>query len=324
MNYVDYARKIFDTEIESLIKVKNSIGSEFSIFTEKIRNCVGRVIITGMGKSGHISKKIVATMQSLGIKAYFLHPGEALHGDLGLLTEDDLVIALSNSGETEEILNIIPSIEKIGSELISILGRPNSSLQEYSSCSIILPEIKEVFLESLVPTSSTTSFLVLGDALAVTVAESNGFDKTNFGIFHPNGMLGKKLTLRVGDLMLIDDENSSVLVGSTVKNATFEMCRKPIGGVSIVNKFNELQGVFTDGDLRRIMNSSPENAMERTIDEIMTKKPITLYEDTLVSEVADTIWSGKNKLSFFPVVDKNNKLIGALRIIDVIKCGLMG
>ena len=324
MGYINDAKNVFDIEIQALIDTKNAIGQEFEIFVEKIRNCAGRVIITGMGKSGHISKKIAATMQSLGIKSYFMHPGEALHGDLGLLTSEDLILAISNSGETDEILSLIPAIEKIGSDLICIVGRERSSLQKFSSCTMILPQMEEAFLGSLVPTSSTTATLVLGDALAVVVSKSKGFTTSDFGIFHPNGLIGKRLTLRVRDLMLVDDENSIISLGSTLEEVIFEMCRKPLGGVSIVNNSGKLEGVFTDGDLRRTLSTANTDIMKYKIDKIMTKKPLTLSENMLVSDVVELIKNERRKISFFPVIGAEDKLVGSLRVVDVIKCGLMG
>lgn len=324
MNYIEEAKRVFDIEIKSLLNTRDAIGPDFEIFVKKIRACTGRMIITGMGKSGHISRKIAATMQSLGIKSYFMHPGEALHGDLGLLTSEDLILAISNSGETDEILNLIPTIEKMNVDLISIIGRKNSSLEKYSSATIILPEMEEAFLESLVPTSSTTTSLVLGDALAIVVSKANGFTKSDFGIFHPSGMLGKRLTLKVKDLMLTGEDNSFVHTNSTIEEAVFEMCCKAIGGVGVIDKKGTLIGVFTDGDLRRSFTGLTKNSMNETIGSYMTTSPLSINENMLVSEVVEIIKNESRKISFFPVINDHNLLVGSLRVIDIVKCGLMG
>ena len=322
MNILEEINKVFEYELDAIRVTQNSINEEFYTFVDEIDNCQGHVIFTGMGKSGHICRKIVATMQSLGIKSYFLHPGEALHGDLGMLLKEDIIIALSNSGETEEILSILPTIKKIGSKFFCILGRANSTLQKYSTHTIIIPPIKEAYLNQLVPTSSTTVSLVIGDALAVTVAKKRGFSSNDFGVFHPHGLLGKRLTLTVEELMLKDNELSVVKTGSTIRNAIFEMCRTSVGGVCIVDNNNNLLGVFTDGDLRRLCKTSINNIMEENIDNVMTKDPLTFTCDILISDLINTYQTVNKLVSFFPIVN-NNKLVGELRLLDITNSGLL-
>lgn len=322
MSYLEDGQQVFDKEIKSLIDTRDSLDSSFSSMVEAILQCKGRIILSGMGKSGHIAKKITATMQSLGIKSYFMHPGEALHGDLGMVTGDDIIIALSNSGETDEILNLIPTIKKVGADLMCIVGRKDSTLERNSVLALILPPMEEAYLGSLVPTSSTTSMLVLGDALSVAVAKKRGFEAKEFSVFHPKGALGKRLTLKVEGMMIKGDENSTVLSRSTVKDAVLEMCNKPIGGTNIIDSEGYLLGVFTDGDLRRLFRRNPGGAMDVIIDEVMTKNPVCLSPDMLVYDSVKMI--KEKKVTFFPVVDEKKKLLGTIRLMDVARSGIMG
>jgi arabinose-5-phosphate isomerase len=322
MSYLEDGQQVFDKEIKSLIDTRDSLDSSFSSMVEAILQCKGRIILSGMGKSGHIAKKITATMQSLGIKSYFMHPGEALHGDLGMVTGDDIIIALSNSGETDEILNLIPTIKKVGADLMCIVGRKDSTLERNSVLALILPPMEEAYLGSLVPTSSTTSMLVLGDALSVAVAKKRGFEAKEFSVFHPKGALGKRLTLKVEGMMIKGDENSTVLSRSTVKDAVLEMCNKPIGGTNIIDSEGYLLGVFTDGDLRKLFRRNPGGAMDVIIDEVMTKNPVCLSPDMLVYDSVKII--KEKKVTFFPVVDEKKKLLGTIRLMDVARSGIMG
>lgn len=322
MSYLDDGRQVFDKEIKALIDTRDNLDDNFSAFANAIHECRGRVILSGMGKSGHVAKKITATMQSLGIKSYFMHPAEALHGDLGMITEDDIIVAISNSGETDEILNLIPTINKVGAELLCIVGRENSTLERNSSMTLILPPLEEAYLGSLVPTSSTTAMLVIGDALAVSVAKERGFEAKEFSVFHPKGTLGKRMTLMVEGMMIKGDENSTVSSGSTIREAVLEMCKKPIGGTNIIDSRGYLLGVFTDGDLRRLFSRNPDGAMDMIINDVMTANPICLSPKILVYDSIDIM--REKKASFFPVVDDNKKLMGTIRLMDVVRSGLMG
>lgn len=321
MSYLENGRQVFDKEIKALIDTRDSLDENFSLFADAIGKCEGRVILTGIGKSGHITKKITATMQSLGIKSYFMHPAEALHGDLGMVTEDDMVIAVSNSGETDEILNLIPTINKVGAELFCITGRNGSTLERNSRMAIVIPPVEEAYLGS-VPTSSTAVMLALGDALAVSVAKERGFQAKEFSVFHPKGALGKRLTLTVESLMIKGEENSKVSSGSTIRDAVLEMCKKPVGGTSIVDSEGYILGVFTDGDLRRLFSRNPDGAMDIVIDKVMTSNPMCLSPKILVYDTID-IMKEKN-VSLFPVVDDDKKLLGTIRLMDVTKSGLIG
>lgn len=323
MNVLQEGKRVINCEIEALTKIKDSLNSDFEFLVNEIIFCKGSTVITGMGKTGLICRKITASMQSLGIKSNFLHPSEGLHGDLGILTKDDIIIAFSNSGETDEILALIPSIKLIGAKLLSVVGHSNSTLQHLSMHSVVLPKIEEAFHGNIVPTSSTTAFLALGDALAVTVAYLKDFKETDFAIYHPRGQLGKRLTLTVDKIMIKGTENAVISEESTVREAVFEMCSKPIGGVNIINKERKLCGVFTDGDLRRLINSERQGAMDLKISTLMTERPMIFHHNLLVSDAIDLINANNKGYSFFPVVTSNNTLLGSVRMLDITKSGLM-
>ncbi len=321
MDILSTAKSAIDTEIDALNKTKEQLDDNFVNITNVINNCIGKVILTGMGKSGHIAGKIASTMSSIGVSAFYIHPGEALHGDLGIIQKNDVVLALSFSGETDEILNIIPAVQKIGAVILSIVGKCGSTLEKYSQYTFCLPEIKEIFLDNMVPTSSTTAMLAVGDALAVTVATMRNFTKNDFAIFHPHGTLGKKLTLKVGNLMKSGEENAVVLSGSTLQEAILEMCRKPIGCVNVVDFENHLIGIFTDGDLRRYINNNGQDFNMR-IDEIMTISPVIVMPELLVVDAVEKMKRENGFLSMLPVVE-DGYLKGTLHISDIIKVGLI-
>ena len=322
MQYLIEGRKVFNCECTAIKLMKESLDENFSKICKAVDNCSGRVCLTGMGKSGHICQKIVATMQSLGIKAYFLHPAEALHGDLGMLTSGDIVIAVSNSGETDEILGNIPTLQLLNIPIYSIIGKKNSTLEKFSKVSIIMPPFDEAYLESIVPTSSTTVSLMLGDAIAVAVAKRRGFSSKDFGLFHPRGTLGKRLTLRVETLMLKGEENAVIKSGSTIEDAVYEMCKKAVGGVNIISNNEKLLGVFTDGDFRRLHKNHLENINSIIIDSVMTKQPIILNPNDLVYDVIKDMKNFDRKVSFYPVAEEG-RLVGRLRLIDISKAGLI-
>ena len=319
---LDHARYLFDIQIKTLEKVKDSLNDEFISFLEKLSTCKGNIVFTGMGKSGHICRKIVATMQSLGIKTFFLHPAEGVHGDLGCLSSNDMIVAVSNSGETTEILNLLPSIEKIGLTLLCIVGNKNSTLYSKTPYHLLLPDIKEAYLDGLVPTSSTTATLVLGDTIAICLAESRNFNVSQFAIYHPRGTLGKKMTLKIKDIMVPISEDSVVLPNTTIRQVVYSMCKNQIGGIIVGNEHNKINGVFSDGDLRRLLNTKSGIALDDNICDVMCKKPITINEEDLV---IDTIHStlANYSVSFFPVLNKEEKIVGIVRIQDFVKSGLM-
>jgi arabinose-5-phosphate isomerase len=314
-------KETFYKESSCLESVKEGLDKSASEFVMELHRCRGRIVFTGMGKSGLVCRKIVATMESMGISAVFLHPAEGVHGDLGLVSDRDIVVCVSNSGETAEVLDLLPSLETIGCRIFSIVGREGSTLESKSERTIVMKGLREVYLD-MVPTSSTTATLVLGDAIAVELGKLKGFTQEEFGIYHPKGQLGKKLTMKVGDIMVKDTDNSVVLTGSTLEQAVFEMCRKPVGGVSVIDNNGRLLGIFTDGDLRRHLQKHKGMLSDEKIDNLMIRKPMSLHPEQLVSDAVNTVIS-KHTVSMYPVVDSDGKAVGTLRMLDVVKSGLI-
>jgi arabinose-5-phosphate isomerase len=312
------AKQVFETEVNALNLVKEAIDENFGRIVELISHCKGKVIVTGMGKSGHISRKIAATMSSLGTSSFFLHPAEALHGDLGMISANDIVIAISYSGESEEITRILPNIKIIGATIIGISGNAHSSLIRYSDYSFVFPRFNEACSMNLAPTSSTTVGMVWGDALAICLAKVYGFQENNYALFHPAGSLGKKLLIKVNDIMHAGDKNAVVMAGTKLKDAIIEMSSKAIGIINIVNERNELKGVFTDGDLRRTF-SSEVNVYDLSVDDVMNKTPLSIGPDTLAVD-ALKIMKDKN-ISALPIISDAH-LVGTVRVNDILGVGI--
>lgn len=320
MNYLEEARKVFDTEIEALEKMKNNLGSNFEKILRSISECKGKVIITGMGKPGHIARKIAATMSSLGTPSFFLHPAEALHGDLGMIREDDIIIAISYSGESEELTRLLSNIKVIGSKLIGITGNSDSTLIKYCDMYEVFPKFDEACNLGLAPTSSTTVTLVYGDALAVVASKIYGFNESNFGLFHPAGSIGKKLFIKVKDLMASGKNNAYVKSGVKFKNALVEMSQKGLGIINVIDNNNHILGVMTDGDLRRKLELGAD-IYNLTIDDIMTKTPLTVFEDELAIESLKYL--NKNNISSAPVINSKLELVGTIRLRDILNKGIV-
>ncbi len=318
IDILNEGKNLFDTEIEAMETVKNALDERFVEIVELICDCKGKVVITGMGKPGHIGGKIAATMASLGTPSFFLHPAEALHGDLGMLDEKDIVIAISFSGESEEVTKLIPSLKLIGVTLVGVSGNADSTLIKLSDYSFVFPPIKEACALNLAPTSSTTVALAFGDALAVCASKIYGFSEKNFALFHPAGSLGKKLITKVKDLMKSGEDNPVVCSNTQLKDAIVVMSKKALGIVNIV-KDDKLVGVFTDGDLRRTL-SKQIDVYNIIIDDLMIKNPIVVSPDILAVE-ALKIMNNKN-ISALPVLD-NNKLVGTIRINDITGMGIV-
>lgn len=319
MNILDEARELFDTEIHALELVKKSLDYRFEHIIDLIVNCTGKVVITGMGKPGHIGSKIAATMASLGTPSFFLHPAEALHGDLGMIEANDLVIAISFSGESEEITRILPNIKLIGATLVAISGNENSTLVSASNHSFIFPKFKEACSMNLAPTSSTTATLVFGDALAVCASKIYGFREENYALFHPAGSLGKHLLLKVSDLMYSGEKNAIVSVGTDLVDAIVEMSAKGLGVVNILNG-EKLVGVITDGDLRRTLYNK-KDIYNLSVDAVMTENPVVIYKDMLAIEALKIM--NKKVITALPIVDENHKLEGLVKINDIISAGIV-
>lgn len=313
------SKYVFETEVNAINLVKDALDERFVRIVELISKCSGKVIVTGMGKPGHVSRKIAATMSSLGTSSFFLHPAEALHGDLGMISANDIVIAISFSGESEEITRILPNIKLIGATLIGISGNKNSSLVKYSDYSFVFPKFNEACSMNLAPTSSTTVEMVLGDALAVCLSKIYGFHERNYALYHPAGSLGKKLLIKVNDIMHSGEKNAVVKVGTKLKDAIIEMSTKALGIINIVNQNDELMGVFTDGDLRRTFTREV-NVYNLLVDDVMVKIPIYIDSDMLA---VDALKMMKDKdISALPVIS-DNKLVGTVRVNDILGVGII-
>ena len=316
------SKNVFDIEIESLKKVEDALDKSYEKIVEIIMNCKGKVIFTGMGKPGHIAKKLAATFASLGTPSFCLHPAEAQHGDLGMIGKDDVVIAISYSGESEEITRILPNIKKIGAILVGISGNKNSTLIKESQYSFVFPTIEEACYMKIAPTSSTTATLVLGDAIAVTCAKEKAFTKKDFALFHPAGSLGKSLIYTVGDLMSVGKDNAVVNKKDSFEKALNEMCRTSLGMVNVIDDENKLIGVFTDGDLRRKL-AERINIYKLDLKDIITINPVTIRKDMLAVEALRIMIQGEKTVSVAPVVNDDNIVLGSLCAKDIIKAGIV-
>lgn len=319
MDLLAEARRVFDIEIDALEKTRDCLDATFSRILGSITSCRGKVVITGMGKPGHIATKLAATFSSLGTPSFYLHPAEARHGDLGMISADDVVIAISYSGESEEVIHIIPTIKLIGAELICITGNGSSTLARHSDIVQVLPQFGEACCLGLAPTSSTTAELCYGDALAVVASGIYGFNKADFAKFHPSGAIGKKLLTKVCDLMVTGAEVPSVRCGALLGNAISEMTQKSLGMVVVVDKNNYLQGIITDGDLRRCIDRRI-NIYTSVVDTIMTVSPKKIEKSGLAIDALNFL--KKNNINNLPVTDKDNHLVGAITWQIIIKNGI--
>jgi arabinose-5-phosphate isomerase len=314
--FIKTGKRVVEREARALDLLEKSIEESFSKAVEIIFAAKGRVIVSGMGKSGHIARKISATLASTGTPSHFLHPGEASHGDLGMITTGDVVILLSNSGETPELANVISYVHRFKIPLIGVASNASSSLLKNADVPITLPNAKEACNSDIVPTTSTTMTLALGDALAITLMEQREFTPERFRTLHPGGNLGAKL-ITVANIMHVDNEIPTVKSGTDMVSVFLEMSTKGFGAVAIINNSGALVGVITDGDLRRNI----QNLMSKTCDEIMTKKPFFIEKDTLASSALNLM--NDKKISSVFVLGKENKILGILHIHDCLRAGVI-
>jgi len=311
---------VIETELSAIKALKSRIDESFIKACELMLGCEGRVVVTGMGKSGHIGNKIAATLASTGTPAFFVHPGEASHGDLGMITPKDVVIALSNSGETGEILTIIPILKRLCVPMISITGKPNSTLATEADVNLQAQVEKEACPLGLAPTSSTTVALVLGDALAVALLDARGFTEEDFALSHPGGSLGRRLLLHVKDIMHTGEAIPVVNEDASLRDALLEITQKGLGMTAIVNQQHQVIGIYTDGDLRRTLDKNID-VHTAGIKEAMTANCKTIHEHILAAEVLTQMQ--QNKINAMLVVDDNNTLIGALNMHDLLRAGVV-
>jgi arabinose-5-phosphate isomerase len=314
------AAEILRIEADGLLSVIERLDENFVQAVEIIRHCKGKVVVTGVGKSGLICAKIAATLSSTGTPAFFLHSGDALHGDLGIVMPDDVVVAISNSGETDEILKLLPHFKHHSLKLIVITGNPESTLAKAGEVVLDVSVKQEACPLGLAPTTSTTVTLAMGDALAVVLLEQNGFNATDFAMRHPGGMLGRKLLLRVEDLMYRGERLPLVQEMTTVKEALFEITAKRLGVTGVVNDLQQLVGVLTDGDLRRGLESKGE-ILSLAARDLMTRNPKTIPGETLASE-AVAVMEQFPITSLFVLEHETKKPVGIVHLHDLIKVGL--
>ncbi len=313
------ALAVLNDEAEAVRNLARRIDDRFLEACRCILACKGRVIVTGMGKSGHIGSKLAATLASTGTPAFFVHPGEASHGDLGMITREDVVIALSNSGETDEILTILPLIRRLGVPLIAMTGNPGSRLGADATVHLDVSVEREACPLGLAPTSSTTAALAMGDALAVAVLDARGFTANDFARSHPGGRLGRRLLVHVADIMHTGDAIPRITPEAPLKDALFEITRKGLGLVIVAGADDEIQGVFTDGDLRRTLDAG-HSLDGLTIGEAMTTGGHTAQPDWLAVEALETMET--RRINALPVTDAGNRLVGVINMHDLLRAGV--
>jgi len=313
------AADVLDIESRAIASLKARLNDDFVAACELCMQTPGRVVVTGMGKSGHVSNKIAATLASTGTPAFFMHPAEASHGDLGMITSQDLLLAVSLSGETREVVTILPVVKRMGARLLAMTGNPNSTIAQAADVHLDISVAEEACPLNLAPTASTTATLAMGDALAVALLKNRGFTAEDFARSHPSGSLGKRLLLRVSDIMRTGDRVPAVSADVTLRDALLEMTDKGLGMTAIVNSGNEILGVFTDGDLRRTLDSGAD-IRTTLIREVMQAHCKTTSADVLAAEALHIL--EKNKITSLLVAD-GKQLVGALNIHDLFREGLM-
>ena len=318
-DYIDVANRVLDIESAAIKNLKGTLNKSFVEACEACENCKGKIIVMGLGKSGHIADKIAATFASTGTPAFFIHPSEAIHGDLGMIDKEDVVLILSNSGETEEIVSLIPMIKRMGITIIALTGNKKSKLSKEASVHVYVEVKEEACPMNLAPTASTTAALAMGDAIAVALLEKKGFTKEDFAKSHPGGSLGRKLLLSLGDIMHKDNEIPIVYETDKLASGLIEMSEKALGMTAVLNDNNELVGIFTDGDLRRTLENKVD-IQSTYMKEVMSKDPYIMNEDTLAYNAVATIQ--EMKITSLLIV-KDKRVIGALNIHDLFRAGVM-
>ncbi len=319
--YIELGLAVLKTEAEAITAMSARLDQNFYDACDLILKCEGRIVVTGMGKSGHIGNKIAATLASTGTPSFFMHSGEASHGDLGMITAQDLVIALSNSGETSEITLLLPLLKRLGIPLIALTGNPASSLARSADIHLDVSVSKEACPLGLAPTSSTTATLAMGDALAVAVLEARGFTEQDFALSHPGGHLGRRLLLRVSDIMHTGDAIPLVTSGTSLKDTLLEMTAKGLGVAGVIDADKgKLVGIYTDGDLRRTFEKMPDMQTAR-VDEFMTANCVTIEAERIASEALKIMHD--KKINALMVVDQELSVQGALNMHDLLRAGVV-
>ena len=318
-----HAQDVLRMEAEAILELVPRVDANFAAAISLILECSGRTVITGMGKSGIIGRKMAATFASTGTPSFYLHPAEGIHGDLGMVTADDVVSALSNSGETGEILNILPSLRRIGAKIIAMVGNANSTLAKNADVVLDVGVEKEACPLGLAPTSSTTAALAYGDAIALALLQKRNFTASQFAVFHPGGSLGRKLLLTVGNIMHKGNENPLVSADTTVQEALFVITDKGLGAVSVVDEDGKMLGVLTDGDIRRGLSKGVD-FLQRSVADLMTKAPKYITADKLAAQALHLMESNQPKpITVLPVLDENKVVIGLLHMTDLVRQGVV-
>jgi len=309
------AKNVLQIEADAVLKLKSELDGSFKSAMEMIIDCPGRVVFTGVGKAGLVAKKLAATFSSTGTSAFFVHAGEGLHGDLGMIQNGDVVIAVSNSGETDEVINLIPSLRRIGVKLIALTGDENSSLGKYADLILEADVDTEACPHNLAPTASTTAAIALGDALAVALSSYYGFTPEDFALYHPGGSLGRKLLTTVEDVVKIREQNPTVKLQTTVREALFRMTKSRMGSVSIVDSQGKLKGIITDGDIRRLLEKSSD-FIDHAVEDYMTADPSVISPDKLAAEALQIM--EEKEINDLPVV-KACKPVAMLNFQDLLR-----
>lgn len=317
--FCEFGQRVVETEMRAIATLHKRINEDFARACQLLLECKGRIIVCGMGKSGHIGRKIAATLASTGTPAFFVHPGEANHGDMGMITRNDVVLAISNSGETAEILTMLPLLKWLDIPLISLSGNPDSTLAKSSHVYLDISIDEEACPLGLAPTSSTTATLVMGDAIAIALLQVRGFTAKDFALYHPGGSLGKRLLLKIDDIMHTDHEIPVIHESSNLQEALVEMTQKRLGMTTIINDQKKLVGVYTDGDLRRTLNKDID-VHETKINEVMTRDFKTITKGTLAIEAVHLM--EKFKITTLTVLDEEKNLVGVVHMHDLLTAGL--
>ena len=317
---LDLARETLDIEARAVQRVSSRIGEEFAAACRLCMATPGRVVVTGMGKSGHIASKIAATLASTGTPAFYMHPGEASHGDLGMITAQDTLLAISYSGETDEVVTILPLVKRMGARLITMTGNPKSTLAKAADVHLDVGVTEEACPLNLAPTASTTATLAMGDALAVALLKSRGFTAEDFALSHPSGSLGKRLLLRVSDVMRSGNEVPAVEASVNLRDGLMEMTEKGLGMTAIVDADRRVLGIFTDGDLRRNLDEGVD-IHKTPMRDVMHADCKTASADILAAEAIHVL--EENRITSLLVVDEDGRLVGALNIHDLFRAGIM-
>ena len=318
-DFISIGKKVLDIESIAIAKLKDQLDYNFDIACQLCLDCSGKIIVIGIGKSGHIADKLAATLASTGTPSFFVHPGEASHGDLGMISKSDVVMALSNSGKTEEIVNLLPILKNMGIKIIAMTGDDNSTIATASDVHIDVGVEEEACPMNLSPTASTTAALAMGDAIAVALLEKRGFSVEDFAKSHPGGSIGKKLLLLVKDIMHTDKQIPIVFQDQNLAQGLMEMSEKTLGMTAVINETGELVGIFTDGDLRRTLEANVD-IQTTLMREVMTQNCITVTPNFLAVKAVEIIQD--NKITSLVVVEEN-KIIGALNIHDLFRAGVM-